>query len=521
MNEIRVVGSIDKVQSNLDFYLSVSSIDRKLSIEQYRRNLFEKHFEDAKLHLSEDIDELKAQIIEKTKELEERKKQEVDSKLRQEKIEEEKERVRREREERKRVVEERRKREELIEKDKEDKDNEESRRHYDHERRKSEIKKEGLKRQRNSRSQIDFVNELRKGSSEKGNASKDSESVMDKLDSKELEKEKDSVSSEQTTTDSKSEDVNPVIGGSIWDEMFNDEVDNTSSEEEPVQTREFVSTGKSFLDSVRNKECKGSIEDTKEQSSSVKEVSEQGNEECEYVKNGSFLEDMILEEPDEDSEEVESDEVESEGIEDSEEDEPDEVDTENTQDQEVGVTNENVSETTSEEIEYVEHGNFLEDLVQDELEEDSSENEEYDKDSDDFENIDDYEDTDEPDSYSEDDYDEELPSIDEEESYKTADDMPEESEDDEPEGLFEDEESETVDISEKKADSKIIPMVKKEVSMEDDGMYAQNLPRDVRDFLKLHPNSDMSYVLKFYPKKEIDKQIRLGKIFTRKGKLMI
>ena len=70
MNEIRVVGSIDKVQSNLDFYLSVSSIDRRLSIEQYKRNLFEKHFEDAKLHLNEDIDELKAQILEKIKELE-------------------------------------------------------------------------------------------------------------------------------------------------------------------------------------------------------------------------------------------------------------------------------------------------------------------------------------------------------------------------------------------------------------------------------------------------------------------
>ena len=115
----------------------------------------------------------------------------------------------------------------------------------------------------------------------------------------------------------------------------------------------------------------------------------------------------------------------------------------------------------------------------------------------------------------------ELPSIDEEENEVLNQGIFEDSEDVEPEGLFEDEESETVDISERKSDNKIIPMVKKEVSIEDDGMYAQNLPRDVRDFLKLHPNSDMSYVLKFYSKKEIDKQIRLGKIFTRKGKLMI
>lgn len=453
MNEIRVVGSIDKVQSNLDFYLSVSSIDRRLSIEQYKRNLFEKHFEDAKLHLNEDIDELKAQILEKIKELEERKKQEVESKLRQEKIEEEKERVRREREERRRVAEERRKKEELLEKERE--------------------------------SSIESREPL--------------ESLKDEVDN-----------SKQTVTDSKFEDVNPVIGGSIWDEMFNDEVGNTSVEEEPVQTREFVSTGRSFLDSVRNKEGKASIEDTKEQPSSVKESFEQGNEECEYVENGSFLEDMILEEPDEDSEEVES-----EDIEDFEENEPDKVDIEDTRDQEVEVTNEKVSEIIPKEVEYVEHGNFLEDLVQDESEEDSSDYEEYDEVSEESE------DTEESDSYSEDEYDEELPSIDEEESYETADDMPEESEDIEPEGLFEDEEFETADIVDKKADSKIIPMVKKEVSMEDDGMYAQNLPRDVRDFLKLHPNSDMSYVLKFYPKKEIDKQIRLGKIFTRKGKLMI
>lgn len=450
MNEIRVVGSIDKVQSNLDFYLSVSSIDRRLSIEQYKRNLFEKHFEDAKLHLNEDIDELKAQILEKIKELEERKKQEVESKLIQEKIEEEKERVRREREERRRVAEERRKKEELLEKERES----------------STESREPL------------------------------ESLKDEVDN-----------SKQTVTDSKFEDVNPVIGGSIWDEMFNDEVGNTSVEEEPVQTREFVSTGRSFLDSVRNKDGKASIEDTKKQPSSVKEQSIQGNEECEYVKNGSFLEDMILEESDEDINEDEPDEVDTEDA--------DEIELEGIENQKVEVTNENVSDVIPEEVEYVEHGNILEDLVQDELEEDSSENEEYEEDSDDSE------DTEESDSYSEDEYDEELPSIDEEEYYETADDMSEESEDVEPEGLFEDEESETADIVEKKADSKIIPMVKKEVSMEDDGMYAQNLPRDVRDFLKLHPNSDMSYVLKFYPKKEIDKQIRLGKIFTRKGKLMI
>lgn len=62
--------------------------------------------------------------------------------------------------------------------------------------------------------------------------------------------------------------------------------------------------------------------------------------------------------------------------------------------------------------------------------------------------------------------------------------------------------------------------VKKEVSIEDDGRGA-DVPSDVRMFLKQHPNSDLSYVLKFYPKKEIDKQLKLGRIYKRRGKLFI
>ena len=62
--------------------------------------------------------------------------------------------------------------------------------------------------------------------------------------------------------------------------------------------------------------------------------------------------------------------------------------------------------------------------------------------------------------------------------------------------------------------------IKKEVSIEDDGPGA-DIPSDIRVFLKQHPNSDMSYVLKFYPKKEVDKQLKLGRIYKRKGKLMI
>lgn len=61
---------------------------------------------------------------------------------------------------------------------------------------------------------------------------------------------------------------------------------------------------------------------------------------------------------------------------------------------------------------------------------------------------------------------------------------------------------------------------KREVSMEDDGMGA-DIPSDIREFLRQHPNSDIAYVQKFYPKKEIDKQLKMGRIYKRRGKLMI
>lgn len=61
---------------------------------------------------------------------------------------------------------------------------------------------------------------------------------------------------------------------------------------------------------------------------------------------------------------------------------------------------------------------------------------------------------------------------------------------------------------------------KREVSMEDAGMGA-DIPSDIREFLRQHPNSDIAYVQKFYPKKEIDKQLKIGRIYKRRGKLMI
>ena len=46
-------------------------------------------------------------------------------------------------------------------------------------------------------------------------------------------------------------------------------------------------------------------------------------------------------------------------------------------------------------------------------------------------------------------------------------------------------------------------------------------PKDLRDFVKKHPNCDMSLALKYFSKREIDKQLSLGRVFKRKNKLLI
>lgn len=46
-------------------------------------------------------------------------------------------------------------------------------------------------------------------------------------------------------------------------------------------------------------------------------------------------------------------------------------------------------------------------------------------------------------------------------------------------------------------------------------------PADLREFLRKYPFSDIEFVAKYYPKKEIERQIMLGRVYKRKGKLMI
>lgn len=49
----------------------------------------------------------------------------------------------------------------------------------------------------------------------------------------------------------------------------------------------------------------------------------------------------------------------------------------------------------------------------------------------------------------------------------------------------------------------------------------ENVPSDLREFVKMHPNCELSVVYKYYSKKEVEKQLRLGRVFKRKNKLLI
>lgn len=47
------------------------------------------------------------------------------------------------------------------------------------------------------------------------------------------------------------------------------------------------------------------------------------------------------------------------------------------------------------------------------------------------------------------------------------------------------------------------------------------VPRDLRDFVKLYHNCEMSFALQYFTKKDIDKQLSLGRVFKRKNRLLI
>ena len=46
------------------------------------------------------------------------------------------------------------------------------------------------------------------------------------------------------------------------------------------------------------------------------------------------------------------------------------------------------------------------------------------------------------------------------------------------------------------------------------------VPKDLRDFIKMYNNCEMSFALKYFSKKEIDKQLSLGRVFKRKNRFL-
>lgn len=51
--------------------------------------------------------------------------------------------------------------------------------------------------------------------------------------------------------------------------------------------------------------------------------------------------------------------------------------------------------------------------------------------------------------------------------------------------------------------------------------YTDDVPSDLREFIKKYPNCEMSFALQYFSKREIDKQLSLGRVFKRKNRLLI
>lgn len=47
------------------------------------------------------------------------------------------------------------------------------------------------------------------------------------------------------------------------------------------------------------------------------------------------------------------------------------------------------------------------------------------------------------------------------------------------------------------------------------------IPNDLRAFVKMYPNCEMSFALKYFSRKEIEKQLTIGRVFKRKNRLLI
>lgn len=67
--------------------------------------------------------------------------------------------------------------------------------------------------------------------------------------------------------------------------------------------------------------------------------------------------------------------------------------------------------------------------------------------------------------------------------------------------------------------NKVIEEIKKPI--EEQRVTYEEVPRDLREFVRKYPNCEVSFALKYFTRKEIDLQLSKGRVFKRKGKLLI
>lgn len=233
------------------------------------------------------------------------------------------------------------------------------------------------------------------------------------------------------------------------------------------------------------------------------------------------------------------------------------------------VTPNEDSVLTDEEVEQLENGGILEepeyeeeqglefefdsddneeDEYEEEYEEEVEDSDEYEEESDEYEE--EYEEeVDDSDSYEEE-YEEEVDDSDEyEEEYEEVEDSDEYEEEVDDSDEYEEEYKEEIEdtdsyeeppdeadmLEEPKeqasvsSDNKFVssdnfserasPSKKEDISVEEPSI--DEVPKDLRQFLRKYPRCDIKFALKYFSKKEIDKAILIGKIVRRGNKLHI
>lgn len=90
--------------------------------------------------------------------------------------------------------------------------------------------------------------------------------------------------------------------------------------------------------------------------------------------------------------------------------------------------------------------------------------------------------------------------------------------------IIDEEVSEYEDVEVPEESEDVIEQVIPDETVKSDDVTATqvvDVPSDIRVFLKKNPNSDIDFVLKYYSKKEVEKALKLGRIYKKRGKLVV